>query len=237
MSEAERSDAPETPVGTGPKLTITANAEYVKELFRDFDNFRRFQLEIAAKFYDKTSDYVSSGTGLYEKLIVLNGATIALSISFIGFLSSRVTAAHFVEKPHLWMVAVAWSLLILSIYFSYQVIVHRRSVLLRFLHKTSKEHAAYGHQRLGVLLQAIASLGTGTFELGGKEVDFAKTFQAMKAAVDEEHQKVQTRFEDLIKPKTNEIGEGVWATLAVWSTIIAVAFLCTFTIRSLHLMF
>jgi len=101
----------------------------LKELGAELDNFQRFRLQIALDFFQKVTEVTRDGTALYEKLILLNGATIALSITFLGYLSSRLAIVHITEKPHLWMVAIAWSLLIASIFCCYHVIVARHTAV------------------------------------------------------------------------------------------------------------
>ena len=53
-----------------------------KEWLKEFDNYQIFRLQTASNLYQKATELANSGTALYEKLILLDGATIALSITF-----------------------------------------------------------------------------------------------------------------------------------------------------------
>jgi hypothetical protein len=224
------------PVVDGTTITV-ANIDAAKQWVKDFDNYERFRLQVASDFFQRVAEFSNPGTALYEKLILLDGATIALSITFLGYLSSRVTAAHLTERPHLWMVGLAWSLLIVSIYSCYLVIVHRHSTMLRLLGKVSQTHTHYLSQRLSVLLSTVGKLVEGDVVVGPDRVEFSKLIELLGNSAKLEGDKQIKKLEEMITKGQESYGEGPFARLAIWSTILAVVFLCTFTIRYLHLLF
>ena len=65
----------------GEAITAT-NLEAAKEWLKEFDNYQIFRLQTASNLYQKATELANSGTALSEKLILLDGATIALSITF-----------------------------------------------------------------------------------------------------------------------------------------------------------
>jgi hypothetical protein len=224
------------PIADGVTLAIT-NIVAAKEWVKDFDSYQRFHLQVASDFFQKAADLSSPVTALYEKLILLNGAIIALSITFLGYLSSRVDTARLTERPHLWMVGVTWSLLIVSMYSCYRVLVDRHAAMLRLLGKVSRTHTEYLSQRLGVLLATIGKLVEGDIAVGSDRVEFSKLMELFSTTAKQEGDKQIKKLEATIIAGEKSYAEGAFAKLAIWSTLLAVGFLCTFTIRSLHLLF
>jgi hypothetical protein len=217
-------------------LTITDMAA-AKALFDDFDNFQRFRLQVAAEFFEKTSELINAGTALYEKMILLNGATIALSITFLGSLSTRVASTHLSTKPHLWMVALSWSLLLFSTFCCYRVIVDRHSGMLRLLGRVSTVHTEYLYQRIGIVLASLGKLIKGQVPVGDDKVEFTKVTENLNEAVQKEGKTQVKKIEEMIEEGKKTYMEGTFARLAVNSTIVAIGFLCLFTILSLRLLF
>lgn len=218
------------------KLTFT-NLAAVKDLFKAFDRHQRFRLQTASDFFQNCFEVARDGTALYEKLVLLNGTTIALSITFLGYLSSRLATIHITEKPHLWMVAVAWSLLIVSIFCCYHVIVARHSAMLGLLGRVSNAHTEYIYQRLGVLLNSLGKLVQGSVAVGSEKVEFSKLTETLNTLLkNESDEKVKKTTEQILKwSESHE--EKAFARIAIQSTILAVGFLCLFTILSLQLLF
>ncbi len=76
------------------------NLEAARKFASDGDSIQRFQMQSGLEIYDRLTKHFDAGTALYEKVILLDGAIIALSITFLGSLSSRFTSAHITQVPH-----------------------------------------------------------------------------------------------------------------------------------------
>jgi len=206
-------------------------------MFADFDDFQRFKLQTTLDFMDKLSKQIDNGTALYEKLILLDGATIALSITLLASLSSRLAAGHSVERLHLWMVDVSWSLLILSTFFSYQVIVRRQTASLSMFLKFSSEFTNYIYQRVGVTVSYLRASLKGEVLSGTETINISKFFEAVPSLLNQEKENSLKKISDTITEWQRGNKEIVFVKLAVYSTISAVVILCVFTILSVSLLF
>ncbi|QNI30529.1 hypothetical protein H7849_15410 [Alloacidobacterium dinghuense] len=236
ISELPTAPSDHTPSSEPIPLHIT-NLNAAKELFKEFDDHRRFHLQTSLQLYDKLSSQIGIGTNLYEKLILLDGATIALSVTFLGSLSSRLGAAHLSGHPHLWMVAFSWLLLILSIYFSYRVILDRHSSVYSVLARVSADCSAHNHQRAHVSISGLSGLLKGEILIGEDKIDVSKLFAGLAELVKQEGEDSAKRATEYAAEIRKASREGVWAKLALNCTMLAVIMLCLFTVLSLRLLF
>jgi hypothetical protein len=240
MAETPKQPQSENPEGVpkpeGLRIELT-NSEGAKQMFADVDDFERFKLQTTLDFMDKLSKQNDKGTALYEKLILLDGAAIALSITLITSLSSRLAAGHGVERLHLWMVDVSWSLLILSIFFSYHVIVRRHTASLSMFLTFSSEFTNYIYQRVGVTVSYLKAILKGEVLAGTETIKISKFFEAVPSLLNQEKENSLKKISDTISEWQKGNEEIVFARLAVYSTISAVVILCVFTILSVSLLF
>jgi hypothetical protein len=246
LSDSKVTDVPQQPESDcaegAPKedglhvdLTKAKNAP---QMFSDFDNFQQFKLQTTLDFINKLSNQLEKGTAIYEKLILLDGATIALSITVLVSLSSRWADVRNAERPHLWMVDVSWCLLIFSIFCSYQVIVRRHSATLSMFLKFSSEFTNYIYLRVGVVVSYLKHVLNGEVPYGTETVDISKVLEVVPTLLNQEKETSLKKISDTISLwRDGASKEGVFAKLAVYCTIVAVAFLCIFTILSLRLLF
>jgi hypothetical protein len=208
-----------------------------KEVFDAFDSLRRLNLQIGLDLFEKTFNLITQGTGLYEKLILVNGAAIALSITFLGSLSSHTAMDHIQSRPPLWMIDIAWALLILSIYLSYRVIIERHSATVSVLRKVSISHSKYQYDRLELILIQLSRILAGKLTVGDKKVDIQALFLTFAEALKKEGEAKVKESSDLADAALKESKERPLARLAIWCTLIAVVILCIFTARTMSLLF
>lgn len=208
-----------------------------KEFFRDYEEFQKFQMHSAANLYEKAFALANSGTALYEKVVLLNGAAFALSVTFLGALATRFTAIHTESKPHLWIIAISWCLLIVSTYSCYRTIVDRHSAMHRMLAVLSKSNAEYIYQRLGVLINRMSALISGHVTVGSQNIDISTLSATLGPELKAEGESQLKRIDQLVAEGNKNHHEGVFAMTAIVSTILAVLFLCIFTLLSLRLLF
>jgi len=135
------------------------------------------------------------------------------------------------------MVGVAWCLLIASVYFCYRVILDRHSATHRLLTKVSSEYTAYYYERTGVVFSKVASYISGVIKIGDDNHDFSKVSAEMIMALKKEREETVKRMEDVVTEGKNASKESAFAKLALAFTMLAVGFLCLFTILSLGLLF
>ena len=213
------------------------NLEAARKFASDGDTIQRFQMQSRLDIYDRLTKHFDAGTALYEKAILLDGAIIALSITFLGSLSSRFTSAHITQALHLWIVSVSWLLLIASMYCSYRTIIERHGAGIRFLTTISSERHQYGHQRLGVALRGIASVIRGEVSHGAENIQISEMFQGLSEGLKAEGEAATKKMDDFILEGKKKYREGVYAHLAIGLTISGVILLCVFTIISVRILF
>jgi hypothetical protein len=90
---------------------------------------------------------------------------------------------------------------------------------------------------LSVLLSTVGKLVEGDVVVGPDRVEFSKLIELLGNSAKLEGDKQIKKLEEMITKGQESYGEGPFARIAIWSTILAVVFLCTFTIRYLHLLF
>jgi hypothetical protein len=217
-------------------LGIT-NMDAARRVANDIESYQRFRIQTAMELCEKLLKQVDAGTALYEKLILLDGAIIALSITFLGSLSTHLTTAHVGTRPHLWLVAVSWLLLIMSVYCCHRVIVDRHGASYRVLTKLSSECHQYMYQRTGILLSSVGAVFTGEVPIGAERVQISKIMEQLNVALKQEGETVAKRMDDYITEGKKTYKEGLFAHAATGFTILAVVLLCAFTILSLDLLF
>jgi hypothetical protein len=176
MPDAVQSPIPSEAVSIAPP----AARDDVKDLLRELDDFQRYQIQLSLDLFDRVSRLNEQGNSVYEKLILVDGAAIALSITFLASLSSRLSAIHASHSFPLWMVGVSWVLLLLSIHSAYRVITIRHNHIFyayRIAAETAQsyihQHSAMNSVELGKRLAKVElPNGTGT-------LDFSKAFEAL----------------------------------------------------------
>ena len=216
------------------EASIDSGLSALKDFPTELDHLQRFRLQVASDFFHKMADIIDAGTGIYEKLILLDGATIALSITFLGNLSTRLAAAKVTTRPHLWLVGVSWSLLIISIYASYRVIIDRHKVTIQHLGRVSSLHTEYLYQRLGILVSKIGGALKVSVPVGEDTIEFPKVMDALNQALKQEGETQVKKVADFIAESQKENKENIAARVAVTSTIAAIVLLSVFTMLSLR---
>ncbi len=73
-----------------PEHIVINDLDSARKLLAFGDDIQRFQLQLRFDLYDRLWKQLEAGTSLYEKLILLDGAIIALSMTFLASLSSRL---------------------------------------------------------------------------------------------------------------------------------------------------
>lgn len=215
----------------------STNLEAARRFASDGDAIQRFQLQSRLDIYDRLTKHFDAGTALYEKVILLDGAIIALSITFLGSLSSRFTNAHITQAPHLWMVGISWLLLIASVYCSYRTIVDRNGAGIRYLISISSERHQYVHQRLGVTLRGLASVIRGEVSHGAENIQISEMLQGLSEGLKAEGEAAVEKMDDFILEGRKKYREDIYARLAIRLTIGGGILLCVFTIMSVRILF
>jgi hypothetical protein len=226
----------EIPIGT--ENVVVGNLEGIKKLVADGEEVQWLRLQLRLDIYDRLSKQLETGTALYEKLILLDGAIIALSITFLTSLSTRLAVIHPpVNRPHLWMVAVSWALLIASVFCSYRTIIERHGACIRHITSISSEYHKYFYGRLGAVLTRLGALMKGQINHEGETLEISQVFERLNAALKTEGEATVKKMDDFIEEGKKSYHERQFAKFALRFAILGVLMLCIFTVMSLRMLF
>ena len=90
------------------------------------------------------------------------------------------------------MVAVAWSLLIVSAYCCYSIIV-RRNAAVHLLHaKLSSALNEYSYQKVDAIIGNLQSMFSGELKVGSEFVDVKKAFEPISATLKKKKRSAST---------------------------------------------
>jgi hypothetical protein len=153
------SSTPEAGQTAAAKITI--NPVDFQKLRDVTDELMKMQLshsENASKVLDKVFKAHENGASFYEKLILFNVGTIALSLTLLGQIVAHTPGGHVPRHPFIWYLCPAWFLLLVSIQGCAQRIVgfHNANTLLVQQMSTlfSEDHGRH----LSVIVARFSSL-------------------------------------------------------------------------------
>jgi hypothetical protein len=130
--------ADETPPG---EIGITVSDwQGLQDFFREFRELRRSQLDNASSVLENCFKVNQAGASFYEKLILLDGGTIALSLSLLG---AHATGGHLPKYSLYCFVCPAWVLLLVSIFFCWHRIAQFHNLNKILVQQFSAFSSAY----------------------------------------------------------------------------------------------
>lgn len=213
-----------TPQVAQPALKTPSSPEDVQKMRALTDEFldrNHRYLKDADAVLDKLLKVHESGASFYEKLILFDVGTIALSLTLLGQIVVHATAGHIPRHPFEWYLCPAWVLLLLSIYCCAHRITGVHNVNVRLTLQMSSLLSQHHSHEVTTLLNRISSL-TGAI--------FSNINKALVDAVEQEARKVN----ELIKESADtDKKTAVAARLAMLCTTAALLLICIFTIKSL----
>jgi hypothetical protein len=101
-------EIPLSPISDGEKAKAS-------ELVEQLHDVQRSYLENALKLLDKSFKSNENGAAFYEKLVLFDVGTIALSLTLLGQIVAHTAGGHVPRHPFLWFLCPAWFLLLVSI--------------------------------------------------------------------------------------------------------------------------
>ena len=169
-----------------------------------------------------------------EKLILLDGATIALSLSLIGSLVSH--SAHVPRHPFLWLVCPAWALLLLSMYCSWVRMAAVHAVNLARFNMATAEIEKFELDRLAISVTRLAVEVKNAIVEPVANPEIEKQLQALadfSGKIAEATKAWEKKGRDAAQSGS---GKGTlsepFARIAQWSTVLAFVLLCVFAVKA-----
>lgn len=228
--------------------SITSEAKIQSQsLIDEIHALGRWYLEISATLLENVIRVHENGGAFYEKLILFDVGTIALTLTFLGQLIAHLPGGHVPRHSFIWFLCPAWILLLVSIQCCVQRIVGMHNLNIILVHQVVTSLANEQIQRIRVLSTRLTSL-VGKLVISKEEAQqihlashtddnpqplgtvLSNINDALVQAADAEN----ARVNDLLK-KANE-SEGKTRTsarIAIIATTVALLLICIFAITSI----
>ena len=234
------------------KVTIgSASAQKAQDLIDESMSVGRSYLENASKVLDRVLKAHENGASFYEKLILFDVGTIALSLTLLGQIIAHAPGGHVPRHPFLWFLCPAWFLLLVSIQCCTQRIVgfHNVNILLVRQMSTlfSDSHALYLRvltTRLSVVIGGMAVSNELAQQLhfsaspDGNPENKAQTlstvFSNMNEALQKASKKESGKVNELLQAAVqSDKKTSIAARIGIFATTVALVLICIFTIQSI----
>jgi hypothetical protein len=202
------------------------------------------------KILDKSLRGAELHAGFYEKLILFDVGTIALSLTLLGQIIARTPGGHVPEHPFVWFLCPAWFLLLLSVYFCAHRIIAIHNIVTNQVRQMSNSASGCHLNQLRTLIADLSKVVGGVSisdeqakqlnfapPTGGSSHTLADVFSNINAVL---IKTLNQETEDINKFMTDSIQQdkrtGILARLAFASTTVALVFICIFAIKSILLL-
>lgn len=230
------------------KTSEAVAAQRVDDLTKDLIGMQRLKSENTAKVFDRAMKAHENGALFYEKLILFDVGTIALSLTLLGQIAAHTPGGHVPRHAFLWFLCPAWLLLLLSIQCCAQRITNYHNANVVLLKQMSDVFSQNHLQELNIFLGRLSGLIKG-ITLPSEQIQqlqtslqarwqsdqgFAGAFTKMQDAL-AEVSKAQTDDVSKLLQKNAELDRktGVAARLAIIATTVALVLICIFAIQSI----
>lgn len=209
------------------KITVS-DWQGLQEFFREFKELRRSLLDNASSLLENGFRVNQAGASFYEKLILLDGGTIALSLSLLG---AHAPGGHIPKHALYSLVCPAWVLLLLSIFFCWHRIAQFHNLNKNLAQQFAALSSTYYLQYFGILTTKFSRLTQGEIRIETEKYDFSSIMSGlatlmMKTANDE-----NTKLSDLVKQATERNEKSRIARFAILATELAFILLCIFAVK------
>jgi hypothetical protein len=214
------------PATASTPLTVGDRA-VVLSLFKDFHESYRYYLRDFASLVDKNLEVNKQIAAFYERIMLLDVGTIALSVTALISLVPRFSSGQFPKQTFLWYIVPAWSLLFVSTVACRVVIQNTVKANLLSYDEWSDAVIKYNAGVIAVQLTKMTQAMTGTVTLNSKDVDVAQTFAAYAESLKKAMTAQPQQTEDTVNTAP------FWVGVAITTAQIGLLLLCISAVRLL----
>jgi hypothetical protein len=219
-------------VAEAPRRSADAATMYA--LSDQITDLQRSNLENASKLLDKVIKVHENGASFYEKLVLFDVGTIALSLTLLEQIIAHSPGAHVPRHPFLWFLCPAWFLLLVSIQCCTQRIVSFHNASMLLIHQMSALSKENFIRDITVLVGRIPAVVT---EIGLTQPEsqtvgevLKKDGEALVKAANEETAKASELIQQALK---RDKMTGIAARIGIIATTVALLSICIFAIQSI----
>lgn len=216
-----------------PTIHISGeNFGRARELAKDYEMAEKEHRKEYRDEADRTIKLTEQRIGFFEKLIILDAGTFALTLTFLGALSSHI------PRPvptgiHLSLMYWGWILLLISILFSW---VHNWACYTynsKLLRTDISRAAAKRAEIISTFHTRLAKLVEGEMNLGDANLSFSTFFEGLGALLKSESKAHNLQIQQLEKSFTDSLTVINFCSLtAILTTLLAFSLVLVFALLS-----
>jgi hypothetical protein len=249
-----RRESPPLEAGRSPAKTAMSSeeAEKARALVDESIERHRLHLENASGLLDKILKAHENGASFYEKLILFDVGTIALSLTLLGQILAHTPDGHVPRHPFLWFLSPAWFLLLVSIQCCALRLADFHNTSLVLIQQMSAWFSDNHVHKLSSLLTRLSAL-IGQVVLSEEQTQHLQFANATHQGNSEHKaQSVSEVFANMnetlvraAKDQTSEISAllqkatqsnkrtSIAARIGVFATMVALLLICIFAIKAI----
>src|SRR6267154_4689386 len=203
-----------------------ADVQAIIDFSREFMAARESHIGNASSILERAFKSNENAASFYEKVILFDSATIALSLSFLGYMTSH-QASHIPRVAFLWLVCPAWGLLLSSIYCCSMRVTAFHNTNTALLQQFSGLSSNFYHQHFGILFNRISTRIKSGVRGQNQSLDLKQMFSQFAALMmkqaDEENAGVANMVNEVVQVERKATPFALIGTL---TPIVAVILLC-----------
>lgn len=143
------------------KASESVASQRVDDITKDLIDMQRLNSENTSKVFDRAMKAHENGALFYEKLILFDVGTIALSLTLLGQIAAHTPGGHLPRHAFLWFLCPAWLLLLFSIQCCAQRITTYRNANMVLLKQMSDVFSRNHLRELNIMLGRLSGLIKG----------------------------------------------------------------------------
>jgi hypothetical protein len=199
--------------------------QLLKELRQSLEDVRKTKVEYSREDMRTAIAYNREASTFYEKICLINGATLAVSLTLLGAVLQYSPGHHLPHKAFLSFVVPAWSLLLLSTHFCALRIVGSHNMNGKLIEQSGSEANEYHLASLKDITQRMSNLNLE--ELKSR---LEKRVADIDGYISRQNSVMESKTKEAKKHYTDTIAI---SRLAFGFTIFGIVLLCCFAVRVL----
>lgn len=202
----------------------------IADVVRGVGEMRRARFENFRAVVEQCIKINENGASYYEKLLLLDGGTIALSLTLLGALTTRTTGGHVPRIAFFCCVCPAWALLLTSIFCCRRLMASFHNINRSLVEQVSLVHSSDLATELSHLSNKLSKNLDGEIRLEEETHDISWFFGGLSTLLSREAEEGRNKISELTQRAARvEIRKA--AKIATGSTFLALILLCIFAVR------
>jgi hypothetical protein len=202
----------------------------IADFVRGVAEMRRARLENVSAVAEQCIKINENGASYYEKLLLLDGGTIALSLTLLGALATRTPGEHVPRIAFFCCVCPAWVLLLTSIFCCRSLMASFHNINRNLVEQVSLKHSSDLAVELSHLSAKLSKNLQGEIRLETETYDISWFFGGLSSLLSKEAAEGQKKINELTQ-RAAKVEMRRAAKIATRSTYLALILLCFFGVK------